>query len=192
LSSVNFNTQSPRQITGIFDKPPTHCDRAINAQRSVQLLERSIGVVIFARSSGGVRATLAGRHFLWMPRSILEQIEALIASTRPNGSDEAGRHVIGFCTSLTAGNLRATLLDFKKLFPPGRTCYRREIENATRNPVPQRSYRREHHNGLPATPISRTIPHSGVNEFWSFSQAIIRWLPARLSTGRIFGTRLFA
>ena len=85
--------------------------------RSVQLLEHSIGVVIFERSSGGVRATPAGCHFLRMTRSILEQIEALIASTRANGSGEAGRLVIGFCTSLTAGNLRATLLDFKKLFP---------------------------------------------------------------------------
>jgi DNA-binding transcriptional LysR family regulator len=85
--------------------------------RSVQLLEHSIGVVIFERSSGGVRATPAGRHFLRMTRSILEQIEALIASTRAHGSGEAGRLVMGFCTSLTAGNLRATLLDFKKLFP---------------------------------------------------------------------------
>ncbi len=104
--SREFSTSRPRIV-----------DRAINAQCSVQLLEDSIGVVIFERSSGGVRATPAGRHFLWMPCSILEQIEALIASTRPNGSGEAGRHVIGFCTSLTAGNLRATLLDFKELFP---------------------------------------------------------------------------
>ena len=51
-----------------------------------------------------------------MTRSILEQVEALIASTQANGRGEAGRLVIGFCTSLTAGNLRATLLDFKKLF----------------------------------------------------------------------------
>lgn len=85
--------------------------------RSVQLLEHSIGVVIFERSSGGVRATPAGRHFLRMTRSILEQIEALIASTKAHGCGESGRLVIGFCTSLTAGNLRATLLDFKKLFP---------------------------------------------------------------------------
>jgi len=85
--------------------------------RSIQLLEHSMGVVIFERSSGGVRATPAGRHFLRMTRSILEQIEALIASTRANGSGESGRLIIGFCTSLTAGNLRATLLDFKKLFP---------------------------------------------------------------------------
>ena len=85
--------------------------------RSVQLLEHSMGVVIFERSSGGVRATMAGRHFLRMARSILEQIDALIASTRANGCGETGRLVIGFCTSLTAGNLRATLLDFRKLFP---------------------------------------------------------------------------
>jgi DNA-binding transcriptional LysR family regulator len=57
--------------------------------RSVQLLEHSIGVVIFERSSGGVRATPAGRHFLRMTRSILEQIEALTASTRAHGSGEA-------------------------------------------------------------------------------------------------------
>ncbi len=73
--------------------------------------------MIFERSSRGVRATPAGRHFLRMTRSILEQIEALIASTRANRSGDEGRLVIGFCTSLTAGNLRATLLDFKKLFP---------------------------------------------------------------------------
>ncbi|WP_346658009.1 LysR family transcriptional regulator [Bradyrhizobium sp. 157] len=95
--------------------------------RSVQLLEHSIGVVIFERSSGGVRATPAGRHFLRMTRSILEQIEALIASTRAKGSGEAGRLVIGFCTSLTAGNLRATITRFQEAIPAGRTRYRREI-----------------------------------------------------------------
>jgi hypothetical protein len=31
--------------------------------RSIQLLEHSIGLVIFERSSGGVCATQAGRHF---------------------------------------------------------------------------------------------------------------------------------
>lgn len=85
--------------------------------RSIQLLEQSFGVLIFERSSGGVRATPAGRHFLRIARSILEQIEALITTTRANGCGETGRLVIGFCTSLTAGNLRATLLDFRNQFP---------------------------------------------------------------------------
>jgi len=84
--------------------------------RSVQLLEHSIGVVIFERSSGGVRATPAGRHFLRMTRSILEQVEALTASTRAHGSGEAGRLVIGFCTSLTAGNLPRNITRLQEAF----------------------------------------------------------------------------
>jgi DNA-binding transcriptional LysR family regulator len=85
--------------------------------RSVQLLEHSFNVTIFERSSGGVRATPIGRDFLRMARSILEQMDALVASTRATGRGEAGHLAIGFCTSLTAGNLRATMLDFKKQFP---------------------------------------------------------------------------
>ena len=85
--------------------------------RSVRLLEHLFGTVIFERSSGGVRATSSGRHVLRMTRSILEQMDALAATTRANGRGEMGRLVIGFCTSLTAGNLRATLLDFRKQFP---------------------------------------------------------------------------
>jgi DNA-binding transcriptional LysR family regulator len=85
--------------------------------RSIQLLECSFGVISFERSSGGVRATPAGRHFLRMARSILGQIDALVATTRATGRGERGRLVIGFFTSLTAGNLRATLLDFKLKFP---------------------------------------------------------------------------
>jgi DNA-binding transcriptional LysR family regulator len=85
--------------------------------RSVRLLEHLFGAVIFARSSGGVRATSSGRHILRMARSILEQMDALAATTRANGRGETGRLVVGFCTSLIAGNLRATLLDFKKQFP---------------------------------------------------------------------------
>lgn len=84
--------------------------------RSVQLLEHSFGVVIFKRSSSGVCATPAGRHFLRMARSILEQMDSLVTTTRATGCGDNGRLVIGFCTSLTAGNLRATLLDYKRQF----------------------------------------------------------------------------
>lgn len=41
----------------------------------------------------------------------------LVATTRADGRGETGRLIVGFCSSLTAGNLRATLLDFKKHFP---------------------------------------------------------------------------
>jgi DNA-binding transcriptional LysR family regulator len=52
-----------------------------------------------------------------MARSVLEQMEMLVTTTRANGRGETGRLVVGFCSSLTAGNLRATFLDFKKHFP---------------------------------------------------------------------------
>lgn len=85
--------------------------------RSIRLLEHRFGAKIFERSSGGVRATSTGRHFLRMARSIIEQLEALATITRANGRGQAGRLAIGFCTSLAAGNLRASLLDFRQRYP---------------------------------------------------------------------------
>jgi DNA-binding transcriptional LysR family regulator len=37
--------------------------------------------------------------------------------TRASGRGEKGRLVVGFCSSLTTGNLRAALVDFKSKFP---------------------------------------------------------------------------
>jgi DNA-binding transcriptional LysR family regulator len=85
--------------------------------RTIKQLEHLIGVVIFERSSGGVEPTPAGRNVLRMTRTIIEEFDALIAAARSTQSGEAGRLAIGFCTSLTTGNLRASLLDFRQRFP---------------------------------------------------------------------------
>jgi DNA-binding transcriptional LysR family regulator len=85
--------------------------------RSIQLLEHSVGANIFERSSGGVRVTPSGRRFLRVARSMVEQLHALAATTRASGRGEAGRLAVGFCTSLAAGNLRASLLDLLQKFP---------------------------------------------------------------------------
>ena len=45
--------------------------------RCIRQLEHSIGMTIFERSSSGVRATDAGRDFLHLARSILEQVDSL-------------------------------------------------------------------------------------------------------------------
>ena len=74
-------------------------------------------MAVFERSSGGVRATQAGRQFLRSARSILEQVEALAARTKSTGRGEAGKLAVGFYTSLAAGNLRATLIDVSQRFP---------------------------------------------------------------------------
>lgn len=85
--------------------------------RSIRQLEHLIGVVVFERSGAGVKPTLAGRSVLRTARLILEQVDVLVATAKANGRGEAGRLSIGFCTSISAGNLRATILDFKRRFP---------------------------------------------------------------------------
>jgi DNA-binding transcriptional LysR family regulator len=44
-------------------------------------------------------------------------MDALVTSTRYDGRGEAGRLAVGFYTSLSAGNLRATLVDFRQRCP---------------------------------------------------------------------------
>lgn len=85
--------------------------------RSISQFEHLVGVTLFERSSGGVVPTLAGRRILRMSRMILEQIEVLVATGRSSGRGESGRISIGFCTSLSVGNLRASLSEFKQRAP---------------------------------------------------------------------------
>jgi len=91
--------------------------RQSTLSRSIRQLEETIGVTVFERSSGGVCATSAGLDFLRVARSILEQMDALVTSTHCKGRGEAGRLSVGFYTSLSAGNLRATLVDFRQRCP---------------------------------------------------------------------------
>jgi DNA-binding transcriptional LysR family regulator len=84
--------------------------------RCIRQLEHSLGMTVFERSSGGVRATTAGRHFLRTARSIVEQMDSLVNSAYHVGRGEVGRLSVGFYTSISAGNLLATLVDFKRRF----------------------------------------------------------------------------
>lgn len=85
--------------------------------RSIQLLEHSIGIIIFERSRAGVTATPAGLDFLRTARSILEQMDGVVARAKLTDRGECGRLVIGFSTSLGAGHLRTTLLEYCSRFP---------------------------------------------------------------------------
>jgi len=96
--------------------------RQSTLSRCMRQLEHTIGMVVFERSSGGVRATTAGADFLRTARSILEQVDSLVTSTRHTGRGEAGRLAIGFYTSLSAGTLRATLVDYQKRFSQIAVC----------------------------------------------------------------------
>lgn len=84
--------------------------------RSIREVEDRLGVAIFERFSGGVRPARAGRSVLRLARTILEEFDALIATSRSVRNSEVGRLADGFCISLSAGNLQACLLEFKQRF----------------------------------------------------------------------------
>jgi DNA-binding transcriptional LysR family regulator len=90
--------------------------RQSTLSRSIRQLEHAVGMTVFERSRVGVQATSAGRDFLRTARSIVEQMDSLVTSTCHVGRGEAGRLSVGFYTSISAGNLLATLIDFKKRF----------------------------------------------------------------------------
>ncbi|MFK4583732.1 LysR family transcriptional regulator [Bradyrhizobium ottawaense] len=85
--------------------------------RSIGQLEYLVGTSLFERSSGGIKPTLAGRAVLRIARLILEQVDMLIDTGRSVSRGDTGRLVIGFFTSMSTGNLRATIGELKKLLP---------------------------------------------------------------------------
>jgi len=111
--------------------------RQSTLSRGIHQLEHAAKITIFERTSAGVRATLVGRHLLRIARSILEQMDALVTFAHRAGCGEAGYLSIGFYTSLSAGNLRATIAEFVKRFPEIKFCMverpQAYLANALRN-----------------------------------------------------------
>ena len=91
--------------------------RQSTLSRCIRQLEHSIGMTVFERSSGGVRATKAGRNFLRVSRSILKQVASLVEAARRAGQGNGGQLAIGFSTSLSTGPLRETLMNHFERFP---------------------------------------------------------------------------
>lgn len=85
--------------------------------RAIGQLEYLVGTSLFERSSGGIKPTLAGQAVLRIARLILEQVDMLVDTGRSGGRGDTGHLVIGFFTSMSTGNLRATIGDFKKMLP---------------------------------------------------------------------------
>ncbi len=59
--------------------------RQSTLSRRISQLEETIGMIVFVRSSGGVRATSAGHDFLRTARSILEQMDSLVTRAQDTG-----------------------------------------------------------------------------------------------------------
>lgn len=85
--------------------------------RCISQLEERLGVVLFERTSGGVRLTTAGVEILRTSRYLVETVDHMAATAKDIGRGEAGRLTVGFYTSLSAGNLRASLIEYASRFP---------------------------------------------------------------------------
>jgi DNA-binding transcriptional LysR family regulator len=83
--------------------------------RSILQLEHATSTRIFERSPSGVEVSTSGGDFIRMAKAVLEQINEFGPAVATRSQNEVLR--IGFCTSLSAGGLRANILDFHGRFP---------------------------------------------------------------------------
>lgn len=97
--------------------------------RNILGLERIVGAKLFERSRAGVKMTIAGVRFVRSARPMLASADRMLATTRMAGQGRAGSLVIGFNSSVSAGNLRATLLAWQNE-NPGVDCENVEAERS--------------------------------------------------------------
>ncbi|MCQ9155163.1 LysR family transcriptional regulator [Acidomonas methanolica] len=91
--------------------------RQSTLSRCLRNLEYQLKADLFERTNGGTRPTPAGQEFLEAARRVLEETQAITERLRTRSRGESGRLTIGVHASLSAGNLRATLIDFRRRFP---------------------------------------------------------------------------
>ncbi|MEW5997882.1 MAG: LysR family transcriptional regulator [Pseudomonadota bacterium] len=96
--------------------------RALNVEqstlsRNILRLERVIGAQLFNRSRAGVVTTIAGARFLRSARAMVVNADRMVATMRAVGQGRAGSLTIGHNSSVSAGNLRATILAWQKDYP---------------------------------------------------------------------------
>ena len=85
--------------------------------RNILKLERSIGMPIFERSRAGVTMTLAGNAFIRGAKPMVAAADKLVAMMRAAGQGRAGGLMLGHNSSVSVGNLRATLMSWCETHP---------------------------------------------------------------------------
>lgn len=81
--------------------------------RAILKLERALGTDIFIRTRAGVTTTISGARFLRSARPMVANADRMVATTRAAGQGRAGSLTIGMNSSVSAGNLRATVLGWR-------------------------------------------------------------------------------
>lgn len=85
--------------------------------RQVQLLERSLGVRLFERSSRVVTLTLAGRSFLRDARHLLEFSSRAAMLARRTAGGEAGHITLGFTAVASYRLMPAIVMQARRILP---------------------------------------------------------------------------
>jgi DNA-binding transcriptional LysR family regulator len=95
--------------------------RQTTLSRRLRDLEYQLGATLFERTNGGTRPTVPGQEFLDAARRIVEETEAITPHLKTRSRGESGRLTNGVHASLSAGNLRATLIEHRRRFPDVQT-----------------------------------------------------------------------
>ncbi|MFC3098371.1 LysR family transcriptional regulator [Alteraurantiacibacter palmitatis] len=85
--------------------------------RHILEVEKRLGMVLFDRKTRGATLTGDGATYLRVAQRIMKEWEELNAWVRATNNGHAGKLAVGFYTSFSAGNLRATLSEFGKYHP---------------------------------------------------------------------------
>ena len=74
--------------------------------------EKRLGMALFDRKTRGATLTADGATYLRIARRIMKEWDELDAWVSAKTNGHAGKLTVGFYTSVSAGNLRATLSEF--------------------------------------------------------------------------------
>ena len=85
--------------------------------RKILRLEHAIGAKIFHRSRAGVSTTFVGDQFIRSARPMVASADKLVAMMRAAGQGRAGGLRLGHNNSVSAGNLRATMMNWRDTHP---------------------------------------------------------------------------
>jgi len=91
--------------------------RQSTLSRRLRDLEYRLGVELFERTTGGTRPTAVGEEFLKVARHIIIETDSSFARLLAYCRGESGGLSIGVYMAFSAGNMRATLLEFHHRFP---------------------------------------------------------------------------
>lgn len=85
--------------------------------RTIAQLENRLGLALFERTSGGVHLTMGGQQVIRTFRQLVNSVDHIAANAKEIGLGRAGQLTIGHYSSLSSGNLRASLAEFASRFP---------------------------------------------------------------------------